>query len=73
MLEAIQVLRDIVIILAGIVITGMVVLVGRAVLDLVRRAEDLRLFVGDVASGVANPIKGVLLVMNRIARRKGKA
>lgn len=73
MLEAIQVLRDIVIILAGIVITGMVVLVGRAVLDLVRRAEDLRLFVGDVASGVANPIKGVLLVMNRIARRKRKA
>lgn len=63
MIEAIQVIRDVVIILAGFIITAVVVIVGRAVLDLARKAEVLRVQAVDLVSGVVNPIKGVLLAI----------
>ena len=66
MIEAIQVTRDVVIILSFILITIMVMVVGRAVLILAQKVEDLRVFVVDVATGVANPIKSVSLGIGRI-------
>lgn len=68
MLEAVQVIRDVVIILSAVIITCTVVIVGRVILGLARKVEDLRLFIVDVATGVANPIKGVSLGIGRIIR-----
>lgn len=68
MLDAIQAIRDVVIILSGILITATVMLVGRAILGLARRAEDMRLVAIDIVSGVANPIKGIGLAVGRITR-----
>lgn len=69
MIEAIQVIRDVVIILSAVVITTVVVIVGRVVLKLARKVEDMRLVAVDVVNGVMNPVKGVAIAIGRIAGR----
>lgn len=66
MIEAIAVVRDITIILAGIIITAVVVVVGRAVLDLARQAEVLRVQASGLVNGVARPVRGIMLAIGRI-------
>ena len=66
--EAIQVIRDVVIILSLVIITVMVVLMGRVVLALARRAEDLQAIIVDMVTGVMNPLKGVLHTLARKGR-----
>lgn len=61
-------MRDLVIILSATIITIVVVIVGRVFLRLTRKAEEMQAFVGNVATSVLNPIKGVLLF---ISRRRG--
>ena len=68
MLEAIAVVRDLVIILSAIIMTAVVVLVGRVFLRLTRKAEEMQAFVGNVVTGVFNPIKGALLLLSRRRR-----
>ena len=67
MIEAVQVIRDVVIILAGVIITAVVLIVGRAVLGLARKAEDMRLLAVDLVTGVAHPVKSVALAIGRLA------
>lgn len=67
MLEAIQVVRDVVVILAAIIISTVVVMVGRVFLRLTRKAEEMQAFVSNAWTGLVNPFKGVLLA---IARRR---
>ena len=55
-IEAIQVIRDVVIILGFVVITSIVVLVGWKALYLMRKVENAGKF---AAAAVANPVKGV--------------
>ena len=69
MIEAIGVVRDIVIILSAIIITVVVVIVGRMLLELSQKADDLRLFVENLVTGVVNPIRGMLLAISRRHRR----
>lgn len=68
MLEAIAVVRDLVIILSATIITVVVVIVGRVFLRLTRKAEEMQAFVSNTVTGVLNPIRGVLLF---ISRRRG--
>ena len=70
MIEAIQVMRDVVIILAAVIITTVAVIVGKVVLHLARKAEDLRLFALNLVTGVVNPIKGALLAIGHGGHRK---
>lgn len=63
MTEAVAVIRDVVIIVGGIVVMVTVMVVGMAIMDFVRKAEDLRM---DVQTGVVNPIRGGLLAIRRI-------
>lgn len=68
MIEAVQIVRDVVIILSLVIITVMVVLMGRVVLALARRAEDLQVIIVDMVTGVMNPLKGVLHALARKGR-----
>ena len=65
MIEVIAVTRDVVIILASVLITGAVLVAGRAVLGLAQRAEELRV---DVAANVVSPIKRGLRILHRVGR-----
>ena len=57
-----------VLIAAFIIITAMVVMVGRVFLRLTRRVEDMQGFISNAVTGVLNPIKGVLLFVSRKRR-----
>ena len=57
--------RDLVLIAAFIIITAMVVMVGRVFLRLTRRVEDMQGFISNAVTTVFNPIKGVLLLISR--------
>ena len=67
-IEAIQVVRDVVVILAAIIITSVVVMVGRVFLRLTRKAEEMQTFVTNAVNVVLNPVKGVLLLVSRRRR-----
>ena len=86
MIEAIQVVRDVVIILSAIIGIVVVVMVGRAILDLTRQVEALRLSAEDAAKErrtdgllddlvdvATNPVKGVLTTIVRLSRRSRRA
>ena len=66
MIEAIQLIRDIVIILSAIIVAVVAVLVGRAILTLTRKAEGLRSFVEITVTSVINPLQGILRRLGRI-------
>ena len=68
LIEGIQVLRDLVIILSAIIVTSVVVMVGRVFLRLTRKAEEMQAFVSNAVTGVVNPIKGALLAISRRRR-----
>ena len=65
MLEVIGAVRDVFIILAVITMTVMTVIVGRAILGLTRKAEDLRSFVITAVDTVINPLQGVQRMLTR--------
>ena len=67
-IEAIQVVRDVVVILAAIIISTVVVMVGRVFLRLTRKAEEMQTFVTNAVNVVLNPVKGVLLLVSRRRR-----
>ena len=62
MIEAIAITRDVVIILSAVIITSMVVVVGRVMLALVREAG----IVVDTAVSLVDRIRGALLVVRRL-------
>ena len=65
MLEVIGAVRDVFIILAVITMTVITVIVGRAILGLTRKAEDLRSFVITAVDTVINPLQGVQRMLTR--------
>ena len=65
MIEAIQVIRDIVIILSAVIVAAVAVLVGRAILSLTQKAESLRSFVVSAVTSVMNPLQGIQRAMGR--------
>lgn len=67
MIEAIQVTRDVVIILSFVIITATVVIVGRAILHLLRKAETVRASAAAVVDGVVNPLRTIQQRLTRVA------
>ena len=65
MLEVIGAIRDVFIILAAIIMTVMTVIVGRAILSLTRKAEDLRSFAITAVNTVINPLQGLQRMLTR--------
>ena len=65
LIEAIAVIRDVVIIVFGLVTLVTVIFVGRAVLDLIQKYEALR---ADVETNVVNPVKRGLQLIGRAVR-----
>lgn len=65
MLEAIAVVRDLVIICSAVTVAVAMVLVARVVLRLSRRLDDVRGAVVGAATIVLNPIRGVRLILSR--------
>lgn len=72
MIEGIAVIRDVVIILAGVTFIVTVAVVGRTVLGLARKVENFRLVAIDIANGVVHPLKGVALAIGRLTGRREK-
>jgi len=70
LIEGIQVLRDLVIILSAIIVTSVVVMVGRVFLRLTRKAEEMQAFVTNTANVVLNPVRGLLLAFGRGRRKR---
>ena len=86
MIEAIQVIRDVVIILSAVIGLVVAAMVCRAIQDLTRQVEALRLSAEDAAHAkltdgvlvdladvVTNPVKGVLTTIIRLCRRARRA
>lgn len=72
MIEAIQVIRDVVIILAFVVITSVVVMVGMALLRVARKVENAGKVAAAAVNGVVHPVKGMrglLLAFSRGGKR----
>lgn len=69
MIEAIQVIRDVIIILSFVIITSVVVIVGRAILHLVWEIEDVGEFAAATVSSVVNPVKSTWGVLCALSRR----
>ena len=65
MIEAIAITRYVLIILSAVIITSMVVVVGRVMLALVREAG----IVVDTAVSLVDRIRGALLVVRRLTWR----
>ena len=68
MIEAIQVIRDVIIIVSFVVITGTVVMVGRAVLHQVRKVERAGKVVAAAVNGMVNPVRGARSLLRRVGK-----
>lgn len=72
MIEAIQTVRDVVVILSFVIITATVVMVGRNILHLLRKAEAVRTSATAVFGTVMNPAKGVRRALLALSRRAAR-
>ena len=68
-IEAIGVVRDVVFIVSVIIITTMVVMMGRVFLNLARKTEDLRSFAVDLVDGVLDPLRNLLFIVGHRRKR----
>ena len=72
MIESIQVVRDVVIILSFIIITGMVVIVCVALRQLARKIENVRSVAAAAVTGMVSPVKVVRRVLLTLSRRTAR-
>lgn len=70
MIEIIQITRDVAIILSCVIITATVVIVGRAILHLLRKAEAVRSSAVAAVNGIMNPLKVVRQRLQALSKVK---